>query len=90
MANFTTIQNRINSTQRAKILLERLRLIYQDTQFARSAINDYQGNTDPVFKAAVDDAFSASERQQLGQMLTQLANLDNNWTANHLNLLKND
>lgn len=90
MANITIITNRINSTLRAKILLERLRLIYQDTQFARSAINDYQSNADPVFKTAIDDMFSTSERAQLGQMLTQLAALDNNWTTNHLNLLKND
>lgn len=87
MANFATVQTRLNSLNRAAGLLEQLRTIYRQTQFAKQAIADYQANTDPVFRQAIDDIFPASERSQLAAMLTQLNNIDSNWTANHTNLL---
>lgn len=91
MPNYQLLQSRLDQYNRAAQVLPQLQAIYSQCQAVTGAIADYQatdGSAD--YKQAIDSIFTASERQQLGTMLTQIAQLVAAWSANHAALLGTD
>lgn len=87
MATFAPVRTKINSYSRAAAVLPQLQEIYAQAQSVQSAINDYNGGSDPDFVAAINSIFTTNERQQLATMLGNLNTLVSAWTSNHTTLL---
>ena len=88
MANFDKAQqNKRDSVQRASVLLDRVRSVYSACKSVQAVMALYQAATDAPFNAAVNTLFTASERAELGQILTQINALVTDWEANHQNAI---
>lgn len=83
MANFDGAAARLQSARDATNLLQLLRATYTTAKQVQAALSLYQAGVDPVFNAAVDALFSASERSEIGAMATQLSTLVADWEMNH-------
>lgn len=88
MPDFTLVQARLDSTHRATALLEQLKNIYRQCKAVEGSINLYTSGTDPTFNQAINNIFTASERAELNQMLSQVETLVANWETNHEVLLE--
>lgn len=89
MANFdSTTQTKRDSIYRAAGLLDRVRAVYGAAKGVQSEMALYQAGTDPTFNAAINALFSPAERQELGQMLSQINNLVQDWEANHVGAIQ--
>jgi hypothetical protein len=88
MANFDAYQAKSDATRKAFNLLHLIRGIYENGKQVQAALALYQAATDPAFNAAVNAIFSATERQELGQMLSQITALVTDWEANHIGALQ--
>ena len=88
MANFDTYQAKSDASRRAFNLLPLIRSIYESGKQVQAALALYQAATDPSFNAAVNAIFATAERQELGQMLTQIGALLTDWEANHMGALQ--
>lgn len=87
MPDFTTVQSRLDSTHRATALLEQLKAIYKQSKTVEGSINLYTSGADPTFNQAIDSIFTASERNELNEMLVQVEALVADWETNHGTLL---
>jgi hypothetical protein len=84
-----------NGTTRATIqsvalglgIWDEIRSVYQRAKSAQARLNLYQAGTDPKFNATVNNIFTAGERAELAQMLTQINNLVNDWELNHVDVI---
>lgn len=84
MANFdSTNTARRNSMRDAFDLIDRVRALYVHAKEMQERLQRYTANTDPTFTAAVNALYTASERQELGAMLTQVNALVADWEVNH-------
>lgn len=83
MANFDGAAARLQSARDATNLLQLLRATYATAKQVRDALTLYQAGTDPIFNAAVNALFSASERSEIGAMAAQLTTLVSDWEAQH-------
>ena len=87
MASFTQVNATDASFHKACALLPQLQTIWKQSQFALAAIQLYNAGTDTTFNNTINAIFTAAERNQLSQMLSNLVSLNNAWTANHSDLL---
>lgn len=87
MADYTTVRGNIQSMSQAAAVLPYLQDIYKRSQIAQGAINLYTAGTDAAFNEAIDSIFTANERNQLAEMLTDLNTLVTEWSTNHAVLL---
>lgn len=84
MANFdNTNQAKLSSVQNASQFLDRVKALYIHAREMQTLLALYQSNSDPVFNAAINAMFTASERNELAAMLTQVNALVTDWDANH-------
>lgn len=83
MANFDTSAARRESVRNAVNVLDLLMAVYQAGKQAQLTMATYQANTDPILTSAINNFFTASERTELGTMLTQVNNLVSDWEASH-------
>jgi hypothetical protein len=90
MPNFTVVQQKLDSYNKASALLAQVRATYQQAKQVQAALALYTAGTDTDFNQTINAIFSAGERQQLNQMLTQVSALVTNWEANHANLLTDE
>lgn len=84
MANFDTADDRHNAVHMANSLLPQVRGLYVQAKQVQAALALYQAGSTPAFNAAVNALFSASERTELGQMLSQINALVTDWETNHI------
>ena len=84
---FETIRPTIASVGLALGVFDEIRAVYFRAKSAQSRLLLYQAGTDTKFNNAINNIFSPTERTELGQMLTQLTNLINDWETNHLDVI---
>ena len=65
----------------------RIRTIYADISDLAAVLALYQSGADPVFNAAFNVVFNASERVELGTVIGQLSALKNDWETNHADMI---
>lgn len=87
MPNYINIQQKLSSGSKAAALQPQVIAAYNRCKEIQTALALYTAGTDTDFNAAVNSIFTAGERSQLNQMLTQASNLVSNWETNHSNLL---
>lgn len=87
MANFDGYENKANAARRAFNLLAQIRNIYESGKQVQAALTLYQAGSDVAFNAAINAIFTTAERQELGQMLSQINALITDWEANHAGAL---
>jgi hypothetical protein len=81
MADFSTVPLIRDNLDEANRILTLFREIYARSVEVQSILTRY--NTDPAFKAEADHLFSQAQIAELGQMITQVTALKNDWEANH-------
>lgn len=87
MPNYTGIRSKLDSGGKAAALQAQIIAAHNQCKAIQSALALYTAATDADFNAAINSIFTAGERSQLNQMLTQASNLVSNWETNHSNLL---
>lgn len=87
MPNFLATQQKLDSINKAAMLLNQLKTIYGQCLQTQGSIELYQAGTDATFNQTINSIFTSAERSELAQMLTQISNLVDNWEANHATLL---
>lgn len=83
MANFDNSATKRESVHAANNLLSNIRNMYLIGKDIQALLNRYQAGTDPVFNAAVNALYTASERTELGAMLAQVNALVSDFETNH-------
>lgn len=88
MANFDSATRvKIGSVQTASRLIQIVYSVYVQAKSAQTLLNLYTSASDPAFNAAVNAMLSASERTEMGQVLTQINDLCTTWETQHANLI---
>jgi hypothetical protein len=88
VANFdSATRAKIEGVRTASNLIQILYSVYAQAKSAQSLLNLYTSATDPAFNAAVNAMLSASERTEIGQVLTQLNALVTDLETNHAALI---
>lgn len=87
MANFDLSTVKLQSSRDATNLLQLFRALYAEAKVIQAALTKYQANSDPIFNAAVNALFSASERTELNTMAQQINTLVTDWETNHANAI---
>lgn len=88
MSNFDAASRaKIESVHTASRLIQIVYSVYAQAKNAQALLNLYTSATDPAFNAAANAMLSASERTELGQVLTQITALVNDLEANHAALI---
>lgn len=88
MANFDGSTAKAQSVREANNLLANIQAAYAALKIVQASMAKYQANSDPVFNAAVNALFGASERTELGQMLAGANALASDWETSHLGALQ--
>jgi len=83
MAFDATTKAKIESVRSASRMIQILASVYLQAKSAQALVQLYVGNTDPVFRAVVDQMFTAGEKAELQAMLTDLNSLVTAWEAQH-------
>lgn len=83
MADFSTVQVKINAVNDAAGLQDTVRSVYQAGKRLQGLIARYQAGTDAPFVAAVNALYTQAQRAELSQMLTALNALVTDWETNH-------
>lgn len=88
MANFdSTTRTKIESVHTASRLIQVIYSVYAQAKSAQTLLNLYTSGADPAFNAAVNAMLLASERTEIGQVLSQINALCQDWEANHAALI---
>lgn len=87
MPTYDDLQQQIANRQHAKRLLGAMGEVYNLGKSIRAKLDLYIAGTNPDFNAVMDSVFTSAERTELNQMLSPLANLIDDWEANHFSFL---
>lgn len=88
MANFDSASRaKIESVHTASRLIQVIYSVYTQAKAAQGLLNLYTAATDPAFNAAVNAMLLASERTEIGQVLTQINSLVADLETNHAALI---
>lgn len=88
MANFDAASRaKIDSVHTASRMIQIVYSVYAQAKSAQALIQLYVANTDPTFNAAVNAMLSASERSEIGQVLTQISAFVTDMETNHASLI---
>lgn len=88
MANFDqTTRDKISSVHQASRIQQIIFSVYAQAKAAQAMLTLYLGGTDPVFNAAINAMLTTGERTELGQMLSQINGLCQDWEANHASVI---
>lgn len=82
MPNYTIINERLSSIERAKSVQPKLQSTYQEAKSAVGLVQLFQAGTDAEFNEMINAIFSLPERTAISQMLGNLNTLVNAWEAN--------
>ena len=81
MADFKPVITKRDNILSATNILNTFNLIYAQALTVQALLARY--NTDPAFKVEVDHLFTAAQIAEMGQMITQVNNLQADWVTNH-------
>ena len=87
MAFDETTKEAIQSVALGLGVWDEIRSVYQRAKSAQSRLILYQSGTDTKFNATVNTIHPAADRTRLGQMLTQINNLVNDWEVNYPDII---
>jgi hypothetical protein len=80
---FETTDAKTQSVAQAMAIRNAIKTAYWQSKEVDRLLKLYTANTDPVFRAAVDTVYAASERAQLGAIAAKFAALVADIEANH-------
>lgn len=80
---FETIVVTLESVKASWQLIFDLRSIYQACKLMQVKLALYQAGTDPAFNATINAIFSVQERQELGNILSDINTMVTDWETNH-------
>lgn len=83
MADFSTFDARRQAFENAAGALGRIRAAYGAAIGVRDLLARYQGGTDPALVAAIDAAYTAAQKSEIGAIANKLAALAADLEQNH-------
>lgn len=88
MPNFDSASRaKIESVHTASRLIQVIYSVYTQAKSAQGLLNLYTSGTDAAFNAAVNAMLTTNEKTEIGQVLTQINNLCQDWETNHAALI---